>query len=269
MPDLLSSNAIFMSPIERKKVCVELRTAEKSTQKYKMDKIFGRDGAISSTVIPAATYIKLELTGMGSGIGCVLRNVNSRTKYCCSAVSAFCLRTFCEYYLKCTTFSSDLRISKVSFRPKYFVNADSNLPPSPTSRPKSAMRDEIYLSTGPYGYIVFIISGQLVHERNNPKVTANTLFCFYNVTGLLFVLYIRCQNGILIPLSVDAPNPHILYFPMLVRDGGGKRHHGTSPRSVDEIYLSTAPNMCIMYQISESGRFATGSFRYRSFRYNL
>ena len=29
------------------------------------------------------------------------------------------------------------------------------------------------------------------------------------------------SKGILIPSSVDTQNPDILYFPMLVRDGGG------------------------------------------------
>jgi hypothetical protein len=56
---------------------------------------------------------------------------------------------------------------------------------------------------------------------------------------------------ILIPSSVDAPNPHILYFSLLVCDGGGgEHHHGTRPQSVDEIYLSTAPNIVSNRQIA-------------------
>ncbi len=38
---------------------------------------------------------------------------------------------------------------KVSFRPKYFEIADSTIPPSPPSRNKSVMCDEIYLSMTP------------------------------------------------------------------------------------------------------------------------
>jgi hypothetical protein len=47
------------------------------------------------------------------------------------------------------------------------------------------------------------------------------------------------SKGILIPSSVDTQNPDILYFPMLVHDGGGGGR--TSLWSVDKIYLSTAP----------------------------